>query len=151
MTSLIVRNQNSLRNGRNLPMLDDFENLIDRFFNSYQQYPGGESSINIPVELIERGDSLVMKAMMPGIAKDDINIEASEDQITILGEYKTNCQEDNDLIYRCEFCSGKFSRTISLPQKINHQKVKADYTDGVLTLTMPKSANETNKTTKINL
>lgn len=151
MTSLIVRNQNSLRNGRNSSAIDNFENLIDRFFNFYPQYPDGESFINMPVELIERDNNLIMKVMIPGMSKEDINIEVAEDQVTVSGEYNLDYQKDKDLIHRCEFCTGKFSRTMSLPQKIDHQKVKAEYKDGILTLNMPKSEKEINKKVKINL
>lgn len=150
MTSLILRNQNNLRNG-NWTALDEFENLFDRFFSSYQQYPGGASTINMPIDLIERDNTLIMKVSIPGMKKEDINIEVTEDQVNISGESRCHYEDDKDLIHRCEFCTGKFSRTISLPQKIDHQKAKADYKDGILTLTMPKSEKEINKVVKVNL
>lgn len=151
MTSLIVRNQNMLRNPKRWSPIDEMENLVDRFFNSYQQYAGEEGMINMPVEIIERDDNLIMKVMIPGMKKEDINIEVSEDQVNILGECKADYNEEKDLIHRSEFCIGRFSRTLSLPQKINHQKVKADYKDGILTLVMPKSEQEIKKVVKVNL
>ena len=151
MTSLILRNQNALRSERNWPVSDDFESLFERLFNSCQQYPGGKGTYNMPVELIERDNNLVMKMMIPGMKKEDINIEISEDQVNVSGECKSDYQENKDLIHRCEFCVGKFARTLSLPQKIDHKKVKADYENGILTLTMPKSEKEINKVVKIDL
>lgn len=151
MTSLIVRNQNMLNNGEKWSPIDDVENIIDRFFNSYQQYAGEEGMVNMPVELIERNNNLIMKVMIPGMKKEDINIEVSENQVNILGECKADYDEDKDLIHRSEFCIGRFSRTLSLPQNIDHQKVKAEYKDGILTLILPKSEKEKNKITKVNL
>lgn len=151
MTSLIVRNQNMLKPTKRWSAIDEVESLVDRFFNSYQQYAGEEGMINMPVELIERDKNLIMKAMIPGMKKEDINVEVSEDSVNILGECKADYNEEKDLIHRSEFCIGRFSRMLSLPQKIDHQKVKAEYKDGVLTLIMPKSECETKKTTKVNL
>lgn len=151
MTSLIVRNANSLRKRNNWLDFEEFENLFDRFFNTYQQYPGGAGTINLPVELIERDNNLIMKVMIPGMKREDINIEVSENQINISGECKADYQENKDLIHRCEICTGKFARTMSLPQKIDHKKAKADYKDGVLIITMPKSENQKDKVVKVNL
>lgn len=146
MKSLIVRNQNMVANPSKWSAIEEVESLVDRFFNSYQQYAGEEGMVNMPVELIERGKNLIMKVVIPGMKKEDINIEVSEDSVNILGECKADYNEEKDLIHRSEFCIGRFSRTLSLPQKIDHKKVKAEYKDGILTLIMPKSECETQKT-----
>lgn len=146
MTSLIVKNQNMLQNPTKWVAFENVENLVDRFFNSYQQYAGEEGMVNMPVELIERDKNLIMKVMIPGMKKEDINVEVSENQVNILGECKADYNEEKDLIHRSEFCIGRFSRTLLLPQKIDHKKVKAEYKDGILTLIMPKSECETKKT-----
>ncbi len=151
MTRLIVRNQNLLRNRKTDSVINEVENIVDRFFNSYQQYAGEEGMINMPVELIERNDNLLMRVMIPGMKKEDINIEVSEDQVNIMGECKANYDEEKDLIHRSEFCIGRFFRMLSLPQKINHEKVKAEYKDGILTLVLPKSEKELKKVVKVNL
>lgn len=146
MKSLIVRNQNMVANPSKWSAIEEVESLVDRFFNSYQQYAGEEGMVNMPVELIERDKNLIMKVVIPGMKKEDINIEVSEDSVNILGECKADYNEEKDLIHRSEFCIGRFSRTLSLPQKIDHKKVKAEYKDGILTLIMPKSECETQKT-----
>lgn len=147
MKSLIVKNKNMVANPSKWSAIEEVESLVDRFFNSYQQYAGEEGMINMPVELIERDKNLIMKVMIPGMKKEDINIEVSENSVNVLGECKADYNEEKDLIHRSEFCIGRFVRTLSLPQKIEHQKVKAEYKDGILTLIMPKSECETNKTT----
>lgn len=141
MKSLIVRNQNMLKTPNRWSAIDEVESLVDRFFNSYQQYAGEEGMINMPVELIERDKNLIMKVVIPGMKKEDINIEVSEDTVNILGECKADYNEEKDLIHRSEFCIGRFSRMLSLPQKIDHKKVKAEYKDGILTLIMKMREN----------
>lgn len=150
MRSLILRNANALNN-RNWNPLDDFENLVNRFFSSYQPYSGEEGMIQMPIELIERDDNFILKVMTPGIKKENLNIEVSEDHVSISGICKVEYEENKDLIHRSEFCKGNFTRCVSLPQKIDNSKSKADYKDGVLTLTLPKSEKETSKVTKLSL
>jgi len=69
------------------------------------------------------------------------------DRVSISGEYR---QEKKDKT-RSEFYYGKFERTIGLPIAIQNDKVKADYTDGILTLTLPKVEEAVNKVVKVNL
>ncbi len=149
MRSLILRNTN-LADNRAWNQLDEFENLVNRFFTSFKPYQGEEGLLQMPIELVERDNTFILKVMTPGMKKEDLNIEVSEEQVNISGVCKVEYEENKDLIHRSEFCRGNFSRTISLPEKIDYKDVKADYSDGVLTLTMKKSENENNKI-KINL
>jgi len=151
MTNLIVRSGRPLRTGRTWSTLSEFENLVDRIFNNY--YPGSEEQplVQMPVELTERDNNLIFRAMLPGLKKENINIEISEGEVAISGEYKSQFEENKDLIHRSEFFEGKFERRIALPQKIDHQKAKADYKEGILTITMPKSEKELNKVVKLSL
>lgn len=151
MKSIILKNSNGLKNNTNWSALDEFEGLIDRFFHSFQPYQGEEGLMHMPIELIERDNNFVLKVMMPGMDKNDINIEISEDQVSISGVCKIDYEENKDLIHRSEFCKGNFARTVSLPEKINYQKSKADYKDGILIITAPKSEQNSNKTTKLSL
>lgn len=151
MNSLVLRTPISIRKSKNWTTMDEFENLVERFFSSYQPYQGEEGFLQMPVELVERDNNLILNVMIPGMKKEDINIEVSENQVSISGVCKVEYEENKDLIHRSEFCRGNFSRVISLPQLINHQKSKADYKDGILTLTLPISEKETNKVVKLTL
>lgn len=151
MKNLIVRNSNHLEHNRNWSPLDEVETLINRFFNSYQPYQGEDGIISMPIELVERDDNYIVKIMTPGIKKEDLNVDVSEDQVNVSGVCKVEYEQNKDLIHRSEFCKGNFSRTITLPQKINNQKVKADYKDGVLSLTLPKSEQSKHKMLRITL
>lgn len=149
MRSLILRNTN-LADNRAWNQLDEFENLVNRFFTSFKPYQGEEGLLQMPIELVERDNTFILKVMTPGMKKEDLNIEVSEEQVNISGVCKVEYEENKDLIHRSEFCRGNFSRTISLPEKIDYKDVKADYSDGVLTLTVKKRESENNKI-KINL
>jgi len=151
MASLILRNSRPVMPTIGWSTFDEFENFVDKFFNGYHSYNGAEMSMQMPVELTEKDDNLVLKASLPGIEKENINIEVSEDSVSISGEYKSQNEENSDLVHRSEFYTGKFERSVSLPQKIDRQKAKAEYKDGILTLTLPKSEKETAKTVKLSL
>lgn len=151
MNSLILRAPIAIRKSQEWTAMDEFENLVERFFSSYQPYQGEEGLLQMPVELVERDNNLILNVMVPGMKKEDINIEVSENQVSISGVCKVEYDENKDLIHRSEFCKGNFSRVISLPQLINHQKAKAEYKDGILTLTLPISEKETHKIVKLTL
>lgn len=139
MKSIILKNSNGLTKNTDWSAVDEFESLIDRFFHSFQPYHNLEGMMHMPIELIERDNTYVLKVMAPGMEKNDINIEVSEDQVSISGTCKVDYEENTDLIHRSEFCSGNFARTVSLPEKIDHEKAKADYKNGIVILTLPMS------------
>ena len=151
MANLIIRNRNHMKNSQNRAAFDEFENLVSRIFDSYYPYNSEESIAQMPIELLEKDNNLILKAILPGLKKENINIEASEDKISISAEYNSEHEEKNTHIYRSEFFAGRIERSLQLPQKIDHQKAKADYKDGILTLTLPKSEKEINKVVKLSL
>ncbi len=106
---------------------------------------------NIPVELFDDGENLVVRAVIPSINKEDVDISATRQTLKIAGEYRQ--QEENKVhnYYLSEFNYGKFERTINLPMAIKNTEVKAEYTDGILTLTLPKVEEVKNKMVKVNL
>lgn len=150
MSSIILRNPNPLKQ-TNWSTFDEFDRLVNRIFNSYNQYGESESPALVPVELIEKDDEFMLKVMLPGMKKENINIEVSEDGVSISGEYKTQREEEKENVYRSEFFEGKFERNIAMPKKIDHQKAKAEYKDGILSLELPKSEQETKKVVKLSL
>ncbi|MCG5062232.1 MAG: Hsp20/alpha crystallin family protein [Limnoraphis sp. WC205] len=103
------------------------------------------------IELQETPDSYVLRAFLPGLDSEALNIEAAKKAIAISG--KTNrpeLDEGHKYIYS-EFPAGEFRRVVNLPEAIAHTEVKADYVDGVLTLTMPKAPETVNRVVKVSL
>ena len=105
------------------------------------------------VEIEEKDNELVLKAAMPGIDVKDLDVEVSEDRVTISGEHQSESKtEDEDKNYfHSEFHYGKFERVISLPMPIKTDEIKSDFTKGVLTLTLPKVEDAPKKSVKVKL
>ncbi|MBE9222786.1 Hsp20/alpha crystallin family protein [Cyanobacterium stanieri LEGE 03274] len=122
--------------------------LFDELSNTWEQVP---TIGNIPLELFDNGDTLVLKAVLPGVNKDDIDISVSRQNLKIAGEYHQNVAEKENNYFISEFNYGKFERTINLPFPIKNTEVVADYNDGILTLTLPKVEEVKNKVVKVSL
>ena len=89
------------------------------------------------VEVLQRDNNLVIRADLPGLTRDDIKIEVTEDGVTIQGERKREHEEEKGGVYRSERTYGSFSRTIALPEGAMTDQAKASFKDGVLEITMP--------------
>lgn len=98
-------------------------------------------------ELTETNDALHLKLEVPGMEAKDLDIQVMADRVAISGERKSEIKEKT----RSEFRYGKFQRVIPLPARIQNTNVTADYKDGILNLTLPKSEEEKNKVVKVNL
>ncbi|MEI8389260.1 MAG: Hsp20/alpha crystallin family protein [bacterium] len=101
------------------------------------------------VELTEHEGNYIVKAEIPGVNKEDIDVEVSENNIEIKAEVKEKFEEKGENIYRSEFRYGKFIRHLSLPSEVDNTKAKAEYKDGILVITIPKSQEEQKKIKKI--
>lgn len=105
------------------------------------------------VEIEEKEQELVLKASVPGIDVKDLDVEVSEDRVTISGEHESEkSTEDKDKNYfHSEFYYGKFERVIPLPMAIKTDEIKSDFKKGVLTLNLPKVDNAPKKSVKVQL
>lgn len=103
------------------------------------------------VELLNTKDSLILKVLLPGIDPKDLDISVTRESVKIAGEKRYEKTTDEDGYFHSEFSYGKFERTMGLPVPIQNGKVKADYKDGVLILTLPKIEEEINRVVKVNL
>ncbi|MDZ8185755.1 MAG: Hsp20/alpha crystallin family protein [Nostoc sp. ChiSLP02] len=108
--------------------------------------------IKVPAaELQETDDALHLKLELPGIDAKDLDIQVTEDAVYISGERKSETKTENNGTTKSEFYYGKFQRVIPLSARIQNTNVTADYKDGILNLTLPKSEEEKNKVVKVNL
>lgn len=99
------------------------------------------------LDLSETAESLQIRTDMPGINAEDIDIEISDNTIRISGERKEEQEEKGKTYHLVERRAGKFERTLTLPCAVQEDKITAEYRDGVLTVTLPKS--EESRTRKI--
>ncbi len=102
-------------------------------------------------ELTETDDALHLKLEVPGMEAKDLDIQVMADRVAIAGERKSETKSEDNGVTRSEFRYGKFSRVIPLPIRIQNTNVTAEYKDGILNLTLPKSEEEKNKVVKVNL
>jgi len=104
-----------------------------------------------PVDIYENGENLVLKVELPGINPDDVEIRVEDNTLYLKGERKFEKEVKEQNYHRVERSYGTFTRTFSLPNSIDSDKVAANYKDGVLTLTMAKKEEAKPKTIKINV
>lgn len=101
------------------------------------------------VDIFEEGDEVVVKADIPGVQKDDIDITITENSLTISGERKQEKKVKEKDFHRVERSYGSFSRSFRLPENVNGAKAKATFNDGVLEVRLPKT--KANKQKKIEI
>ena len=94
---------------------------------------------NPSVDVTEDKDSLVVKAEMPGLNKDDVKISVQDSILTLKGEKKQEKEEKETDYHRIERSYGSFCRSFQLPTTVKADKIKANYKDGVLSIILPKT------------
>jgi HSP20 family protein len=121
--------------------LEDARRDIERLFNTLTDFSGLRSVGVFPaINLSEDAESVYVRAELPGIKADDLDIRMENDTLTIAGERKPPTEADGVSFHRREREWGAFRRSFSLPTRVDAGKVKARYVDGILTVTLPKAA-----------
>lgn len=115
----------------------DFEQFFNSFFGTPWHQPTQREFIP-RVEITEDNDHLKLQAEMPGLEKDAIKVLVEDGVLTISGEKKTQNKEDGPDHVWSEISNGSFSRSFTLPDYVEAEKIQADYKNGVLILTLPK-------------
>jgi HSP20 family protein len=126
--------------------LNTLQNEMNRLFNSVFDTPppnggGGGAGLRrwIPaMDLVETDDDFVLRADLPGLAEGDVNIELEDNVLTVSGERKSEHEERKEGYYRVERASGSFSRSLTLPEGVNADAIKASFDKGVLEVRIPK-------------
>lgn len=139
---------------------DPFHNLstlqeqVDRLFDSKCLWSGENSTLTawVPaVDVYETEDELVIKADLPEVAEKDLDVRIENNKLTIRGERKFEQKVKEENYLRVERSFGSFSRSFTLPHSVDTQAIKAQYTEGVLAVTLPKRAESKPKQVKINV
>lgn len=117
--------------------------LFNDFFRPWDEWfeGGGLTSrvLNVPaVNITENKDEFMVSLAIPGMKKEDFNIDIEGNMLTISSEKEETIEEKEDKYTRKEFNYSSFSRSFSLPDEVNMEKIDARYVDGVLKLSLPK-------------
>jgi HSP20 family protein len=91
------------------------------------------------IDVFEKEDKFVVKAELPGMKEEDIDISVVGNTLTIKGERTAESEVEEDDYYYCERSYGSFSRSIDVPSNVDTQKIEANYEDGVLEVSLPKT------------
>lgn len=112
-------------------------------FGNWSSFPSAE--------IVEKDDAFHLKLEVPGMEAKDLDIQVMADRVAISGERKSETKSKENGNTRSEFRYGKFQRVIPLPAHIQNTNVTADYKNGILSLTLPKSEAEKNRVVKVNI
>lgn len=111
------------------------EETFDRPFGATQFVPNWGAPA---LDVIEEEDKMIVKAEVPGLSAEDINVTIQNDQLTISGEFKEEEEQEGKHYHRRERRMGHFERTLNLPNTLNTEDVDAEFKDGILTLAFQK-------------
>jgi len=129
---------------------------FDRLFRDAFSSPLGETELSTrswapPVDIYETEEAIVLKAELPGVDPKDVEVRVEDNTLYLKGERKFEKEVKEQNYHRVERSYGSFARSFSLPNSISSDKVKAEFKDGLLTLTMPKREEAKPKTIKIDV
>ena len=124
--------------------LFSLQNRINRMFDEFY-YPLNMSDSDLgswkwspKADIYEKDDGIVIKAELPGVDKNDVEIDLNDRILKIKGERKSDSEIKDENYYRKETSFGKFERAFTLPVDVNSDQIKAEYKDGLLKIEIPK-------------
>jgi HSP20 family protein len=116
----------------------------DDFFPVLTAKPNNTPAVNVK----EDEKTYVLDFAIPGLEKKDLKIDMNEDILTISSEQKKESEDNKDGYKRKEFSYSSFSRSFYIPEDVNREKIEANYTNGVLSVVLPKQEEQKNKISK---
>jgi HSP20 family protein len=125
---------------------------FDRDSGAWRGVSAGRPSFWSPqVEANQRGDRFIVRVDLPGLKKDDVNIEVADNMLTIQGERRDEHEEDREGYYRSECRYGSFARVIPLPEGSIAETAKASFKDGVLEITVQAPPREVSRGRRVEI
>lgn len=148
--------------GRGLMSFDEFDNLFDDFLS--RKWPrlfdwnfpmGQERGLGLgmargfpKVDIVDRDNEIEVQAELPGIKKEDLDVSINNQIMTIRASTKEEKTQEGRYLRR-EISRGEYQRTLSLPDNVDTDNVKASFSDGILRITLPKTAQSQRKSIEI--
>jgi HSP20 family protein len=139
--------------------LHTMQNEMNRLFNTFFDSPtpgnggnGGSVRRWIPaMDVVETEDHFVLRADLPGLSENDVNIELEDNVLTVAGERKAEHEQRGEGYYRVERAFGSFSRSLTLPEGVNADAIQASFDNGVLEVRIPKPEQHKPRKVQISL
>jgi len=127
---------------------DEISSILNRHFDD--MYPEYEDKMTMPVEIHDKKGEYDIRAELPGVKKEDLDIDLNENYLTIRAKKVEEHEEEKDGVYKkSEFKYGEFSRSIYLPQDVDAEKIDATLEHGILKIKAPKLEKEKDTVKKI--
>lgn len=122
-------------------MADEMDRMFDEIgFGRWMRptWQGAGAGLWAPdIDVFQKNNELTIRADLPGMTRDEVSVEISDDAVTIQGERKRESEQEREGYYRSERSYGSFSRVVPLPEGAIAEQAKAIFRDGVLEITMP--------------
>lgn len=132
-------------------MRNVMDRLFDQGFGRFPALRSGEDlgPASLTMDVVETGDSFVVRAAVPGVDPKDVDISVEEDILTIKGEFSSREEKEEENYLRREIRAGAFQRQLRLPPTVDPEKADARFEHGMLTLTLPKKPEARARSIKI--
>jgi HSP20 family protein len=130
------------------------ENVMDRLWNGFGDWRGGNGEIerwSIPVDVKQKGEDIEVKASLPGVKPEEIDVSVEDGVLTIKAETTTETETEETGYLLRERSYGSFYRALRLPDTVDAGKIKSSYENGVLHITMPKAEEKKRKQIKVSV
>jgi len=154
MANIVRRNEGGIMPGTR--GFDPFEMMRELLgYDPFRQHLAGGvpqqslSTFMPQFEVRETNDAYVFKADMPGVRDEDLDVNITQNRLTVTGRREMEQRDENDRYYAFERAYGSFTRTFTLPSGIDDAHIEAELRDGVLTLRVPKKAEQQAKKVQI--
>lgn len=137
--------------------LEDVSNRLNRFFGrALPQTTSSQDMLALAdwtpsVDITETDAAFLVKGEIPGVNKDDVKVTIEDGMLTIQGERKQEKEEKGKKFHRIERSYGSFMRSFRVPEGVDESKVKADFKDGMINVTLPKSEKAKAKSKAVNI
>ena len=131
---------------------DEISSLLNRHFDNYfpdANYWEDVDKLSMPIEVADKGKEFDIRAELPGVKKEDLDIDIEKDFLKINAKKFDETKEENQNYKHSEFSYGEYSRTIQLPQEIDIDKTEAKLEHGVLKIIAPKLLTEKEQSKKL--
>jgi HSP20 family protein len=139
--------------------MDNLRRQMDRLFDDFMHVnsdlsllPRSPEATWAPaIELKETDGEVLLKVQIPGVEAKDLDIQVTQDAVSITGEKQEETKTEEKGMFRSEFRYGQFQRLIPLPVSVNNEQVKSEFKNGILMLTLPKLTAAPHKVVKVSL
>ena len=132
-----------------LELRQTIDRVIEESFRPLRMLRGYEEVVPFPVDVYQTEDEVIVKASLPGVNPEDVDVSITGDVLTIKGEMKEEKEiKEEDFLLK-EMRRGTFSRSINLPPNLEPEKAEAEFEKGILTVKIPRKEKEKPKTIKV--